>query len=129
MRCSIAVTTACTVCVVCLRKYFLPRWSGRGCIQQICACSSVLASGEIVGSDDHVAAADVDVVLEHERDGLRAEGLLERAVVGPDFLHRAVEAAGQDHDLLADPHDAAGDLAAEAAEIVQSRGRADCSGD
>ena len=49
----------------------------------------MLDAGQIVQADDHVAAADVDVVLEHERDGLRAERLLQRAVVGPDFLHGA----------------------------------------
>ena len=76
-------------------------------------------AGQVIEADQHVTAAHVHVVLQHERDGLRAEGFLQRAVVGPDLLHRALHAAGQHHDFLADLHDAAGDLPAEAAEVVQ----------
>ena len=50
---------------------------------------------------------------------LGAEGLFESAVEGPDLLDGALEAAGQHHDPLTHPDDAAGDLAAETAEIME----------
>ena len=50
---------------------------------------------EVVWVHDDVAAADVDIVLKHKGDRLRAEGFVQRPVKGPDFLHRATEAAGQ----------------------------------
>ena len=77
-------------------------------------------SREIFRIDDHVAAADVEIVLQDQCHRLRAEGLLERAVEGPDLFHRGAEAARQDGHLLPDLHDAAGDLSAEAAEVVEN---------
>ena len=72
-----------------------------------------------VEPDQHRTAADVDVVLQHEGDGLRAERLLHRPVEGPDLLHRGREAGGECDDFLPDAHDAARNLPAETAEIME----------
>ena len=113
------MTTAWTVCVVCLRKYFLPACNGRWCIQQTRAVQFRLATRQIFQAHDHVAAADVNVVLQAKGDGLRAERLGHRAAVGPDVLDGGFDAQGQHDDLLALAHDAAGNHAAQAAKIMQ----------
>ena len=46
----------------------------------------------VVGFDDHVAAGDVDFVLEGEGDGERCEGFLEIAVGGVDGFDAGLEA-------------------------------------
>ena len=73
----------------------------------------------MIEGDQHRAAADVDVVLEHEGDGLRAKRFVDHAVVSPDLFHGRHDAGGEREEFLAGAHDAAGDLAAEAAEIVE----------
>ena len=72
-----------------------------------------------IESDDHVAATDVEVVGQLKRYALGAKGFVQFAVEGPNFLDGALEPTGQNHHALADANDAAGDLAAEAAEIMK----------
>ena len=74
---------------------------------------------QIFQAHNHVAAADVNVVLETKGHRLRTKGLFERAVVGPDVLHGGFDADGQHGHGLAFARDAAGDLSAQAAEVVQ----------
>jgi len=68
---------------------------------------------------ERTAATDVDIVRQHQGDGLRAEGLLARAVEGPDLFHRRDQSGGQGQHTLAHAHHAACDLSAEPAEVVQ----------
>ena len=77
-------------------------------------------SGKVLRVHDHVAPADIEVMFEYQGDGLGAEGLLQRAVQGPDLLDRGTEAAWEHHDFLADPDDSARDLPTEAAEVMES---------
>src|SRR5207237_8822066 len=72
---------------------------------------------QIAGADEHVAAADVDLVFERERDRLRGECFFQVAVEGDDRLHAARFSRGQGHDLVATANDARGKRAREAAEI------------
>ena len=74
---------------------------------------------EMIEGDQHGAAADIDIVLEYERDGLRAKRFVDHAVVGPDLFHGRHDASGEREEFLTRAHNAAGDLAAEAAEIVE----------
>ena len=77
------------------------------------------ASGQIIEAYDHVAAAHVNVVFQAERHRLRTKRLRHRVVVIPDVFDGGLEADGQHHNLLSLAHDAAGDLSAQAAEVVQ----------
>src|SRR5678815_4045689 len=43
----------------------------------------------VAGTDNHIPAADVDLVLERQRDGLRCERLGEFAVIRHDALYAA----------------------------------------
>ena len=66
---------------------------------------------------NHLAARDVNLVFKTQRHALRREGIVERAVVGIDFLHAALLARGQRHHLVAHAHDARCHLAAKPAEV------------
>ena len=74
-------------------------------------------AGQVVRARDDVAAADVDLVGERQRDGLAGDGVLEIAVHRDDAGDRAFATRGQDANLVALPHHAARDRAGEAAEI------------
>ncbi len=76
-------------------------------------------AGQQIEADNHVATADVNVVFQTDRHGLRAERFIHRTVVSPDVLHGRLDRAGQDGDLLAFAQNAAGDLAAQAAKVVK----------
>ena len=122
MRLSRLVTTAWTVCVVCLRKYFLPalqrtRVHPADLGAQVGAQRRADCRGPTIMSPrlTSMSCSSTRVM------DCGQNASWQRAVVSPDFLHGADQAAGQHHDFLADAHDAAGDLAAEAAEIVQLR--------
>ena len=67
--------------------------------------------------DEHVAAADVAVVFQAERDGHRREGVRQVAVARDDARDAAAQAGGKDGHLVADARDAADDLAGVAAEV------------
>ena len=86
-----------------------------------------LARGDrlAVGRADQVAAADVEVVGEPDRDRERRDGLLERAVVGADLRDRAARAGRHDDHLVAGRERAAGELARVAALVVLAAARAD----
>ena len=71
----------------------------------------------VVGGRDHVAAADVDLVGQGERDRLAGDGLLQVAVEGDDPRDGALTARGQTPHAVTRPHGAADDQAGEAAEI------------
>ena len=71
----------------------------------------------VVGEDEHIAAADVDLVLQGEDHGPVGEGLLEVAVVGDDPADLAALLRRQDHHLVAAADDPRGDGAGEAAEV------------
>src|SRR5581483_6388474 len=66
---------------------------------------------------DDVAAADVDLVLERERDRLAGDRVLEVAVEGHDAGDRRLLPAREDDDAVAGLDRAAGDRAREAAEV------------
>ncbi len=72
---------------------------------------------QIVGPDQHVPAADVDLVLQRHGDGLLGQGALQVAVHGDDGFHAAPFAGRQGDHFVAFLEDAGGHLAAEAAEI------------
>ena len=72
---------------------------------------------QVVGVDNHLAAADVDFVLQGDGDGLWRESLAQLAFIGHDALNAALFHAGQRHHFVADAYDTAGHLAAEAAEV------------
>src|SRR4051812_9292779 len=75
--------------------------------------------GLVVYPDNGVSATYINVAIENKRDGLRTERFVKHAVIGPDFLDRGLLAAGQHSDLLSRPGDAAGELAAQAAEVMK----------
>ena len=77
----------------------------------------LLDSRHVARPHDHVAAADVDFVVERERDRLRRERFVQLAVERDDRLHAARLPRRQRHDLVALADDARGDRAAEAAEV------------
>src|SRR5262245_41460555 len=58
-------------------------------------------------------------MFENKRDGLRAERLPERTVVGPELFDRALQATRQDENLLPDLDDATCDLPAQTAEVME----------
>ena len=66
---------------------------------------------------NHLTARDINLVFKAQRHALRREGIVERAVVGIDFLHATLLARGQRHHLVAHAHDARSHLAAETAEV------------
>ena len=68
---------------------------------------------------DHVAAADINVVLEAHGDGHRRKRLLHRAVAGVDRLDGRRHAAGQNNDIVARLEHTAGNLAGVTAVVVQ----------
>src|ERR1019366_559774 len=72
---------------------------------------------EVAGQGEHVAARDIDLVLQAEGDGHGCEGFGEFAIPGDDGFHAAGAAAGQHGDGVARVHDARGKGAGEAAEI------------
>ncbi len=74
--------------------------------------------GGRVGGGDHVAARDVEVVLEQDRDRHRRERLVDRAVEGVDPLDPRARAARQHDHVVAGAQHAAGDLAGVAAVVV-----------
>ena len=73
--------------------------------------------GQIGGRRQHIAATDVDLILQGERDGHGRVGLGQLAVIGDDGLDRAAPARGQRGDPVARAHDAAGQGAAIAAKV------------
>ena len=73
--------------------------------------------GARAGADQKVAARDVDVVGEGQRDGVARYGALHRAVEGDDLLDRGLDARSHRHDLVALRDRAGGDGAGDAAEI------------
>ena len=104
-------TTAREARVVCLTASRARGSSGRSLIQQSSASSSRATIGGPLGVGEHVAAADVDVVLEPDRHRLRRDRRLERPVEGLDRRDARAAARRQHDDLVAGPPDAAGDLA------------------
>ena len=75
-------------------------------------------NGGSVRVGEHVAAGDVEVVLEPDHDGHRRHRLVERAVGGLDVRHARAPARGQDDDLVAHAPRPARDLARVAAVVV-----------
>ena len=75
--------------------------------------------GQVFKADNHVAPAYIDVMFQAQRDGLRAECLFNGALMSPDFLDAAAQAAGQHYYRLPFADQAAGDLAAQAPEVMQ----------
>ncbi len=69
------------------------------------------------GIHQQVAAADVDFIREGDRDGLTRQGVLQIAVEGDDAGHRALFAGRQHSEAVADPQNAGGQSAREAAKI------------
>ena len=74
--------------------------------------------GQGVETDDGIAAADVEIVLQAQCHGLRTKGFLKRSVVGPDFLDATFLAARQYEHFLTHFHNATSNLAGQATEIV-----------
>ena len=112
-------TTARTVRVVCLTASLARGSSGRSLIQQSSAVSSRATIGRALGVGEHVAAADVDVVLEPDRDRLRRRSPRSSAPSKVSTAATRVRAAGRQHDdVVAGAPDAAGDLAGVAAVVV-----------
>ena len=70
---------------------------------------------QVLRADDHLAAADVEVVGELDGDRVGRRGGLARAVVGLDGEHLRAAAAGHDRHLVAGAQRAARDLAGVAA--------------
>ena len=66
MRLSSAVTMAWTVCVVCLRKYFLPGLQRPRVHPADARVQIRAAARQIFQPHNHVAAADVNIVLKAE---------------------------------------------------------------
>ena len=58
------------------------------------------ALGLVVGSDEHVASAEVDVVRQGHCDAQRREGLVEGGVADEDLVDGAFLAARQSHHLV-----------------------------
>ena len=108
---------ACTVCVPCLRKYF-SRPSTDADSSNTRARPTRHCAGQGVETDDGIAAADVEIVLQAQCHGLRTKGFLKRSVVGPDFLDATFLAARQYEHFLTHFHNATSNLAGQAAEIV-----------
>src|SRR5690606_20834353 len=73
----------------------------------------------VVRPGDHVAAGDVEVVLEAEGDRHGRERLLDRPVVGVDGGDPGGEPGRQVDDLVAGLEHAARDLAGVAAVVVE----------
>ena len=67
--------------------------------------------------DQHVAAADVDLVFQSQGDGLRRDGLFHLALESVNGPDAAGLARGEGHDLVAGTDDAGGHAAAVAAEV------------
>ena len=78
-----------------------------------------VGTGETIQSHDHATATDIDVVLEHQGDRLWTERLRNGPVESPNLLHRAHNTGGKRQYLLPNFDDAARDLSAESAEIVE----------
>ena len=76
-------------------------------------------SWQILGIDDHIATADIKIVLENQRYGLWAEGFLKLPVEGPDLFDGTLEAGGKYHDFLPDTDDPARNLTTESTEIME----------
>ena len=73
--------------------------------------------GTRAGPDQEVAAPDVDVVGEGQRDRVAGYGALDRAVEGDDLVDRGLDPRSHRHDLVALRDHAGGDGAGDAAEI------------
>src|SRR5690606_34643757 len=69
-----------------------------------------------VDGDDHVAARDVHLAVENERDGVPGDGRVAHEVEGDDLGDVRHHARGQDGDAVARLHRAAGNRALIAAE-------------
>ena len=67
---------------------------------------------------DHIAAADVGLVVESKHDRLRGMSLSEIAIPGGDGANPAAYFGGQRDNLVAGANAARGDLAGEAPEIL-----------
>jgi len=74
--------------------------------------------GLVVRAAEHVAAADVDLVAQPDRDRAGRERLVDGLAETVDALDRGGEARRQHHDLVAGTEDAAGDDAGVAAVVV-----------
>ena len=94
----------------------MPAFSGASAIQQTIASRWRATGGGSSAPDEHVAAADVDVVLQQDRDRQRRRRgvAVERAV---DARDRRALAAREHDDLVARLHDAARELARVAAVV------------
>src|SRR5262249_58781276 len=66
---------------------------------------------------DQVAAADIDLVGESQRDRLAGDREVEVAVTSHDALDRRLEAGRVHADAVARPDDAGADGAGEASEV------------
>ena len=69
-------------------------------------------AGQVVAVDEHLAAADVALVLEGDANRHRRESLLQFAVVGHDGFHPADLHGRQGQDFVAFPDDPRGDAPA-----------------
>ena len=58
------------------------------------------ALGLVVGADEHVSSAEVDVVREGHGDAQRWEGFVEGDVADEDLVNGALFAAGQGHHFV-----------------------------
>ena len=76
-------------------------------------------AGQLFEANDHVAAADINIMFQADGDRLRTERFGERAVIGPDILDRRLDAARQDCDLLTLAHYTTGNLTTQSTEVVQ----------
>ena len=70
-----------------------------------------------VGRDQHVAARNLDLVLENQRDRLALAGAVEIAALGDDALDPRRLAGFGDDDFVARRNAAGGDGAGKAAEV------------
>ena len=76
-------------------------------------------SGRLVGLRKHVAAGDVDLVGERQRDRVARFGaVLDLAIADEDGFDRAPSPGSGDHDRVAARHPSARDRAGEAAKIM-----------
>ena len=74
----------------------------RGFAEPTDACVKCLgALGLVVGTDEHVSTAEVDVVREGHGDAQRRECLVERGVADEDLVDGAFLAAGQRYYFVA----------------------------
>jgi len=105
--------------VVCFNKYFFAAAQRARMHPADLGVEDGTGSGKIVKPDNHVAPADVNVVLQQEGDRLRAERLGQRPAVGPDVFDSGDDPARENKNLLAGPDNSAGDLAAETAKVMK----------